>query len=157
VNNTIKDILNDPQFPEGTAWNRCHFHQGEVIIREGDKGRSLFYIENGKMRVTGQVKLDEDCTFRPGIWELEAGDVFGEMCLYEEQVRSASVICVKAGDVLELDGQSLSIYLDDHPVQGYLFLKDIFGILIARLNRANHKLEEMFAWGLKVHEMEKYL
>ena len=35
VNNTIKDILEDPHFPEGTAWKQYHFKPEEIIINEG--------------------------------------------------------------------------------------------------------------------------
>ena len=157
MNKTIKDILVDPHFPEGIAWQRHTFRLDETIIREGEEGRSLFYIEEGKMRVTGQVKVEEKRNIQTGICDLQQGDIFGEVCLFKSQVRTATVSAVSAGSVIEIDGECLSLYLDDHPVQGYLFLKDLFEILIVRLDRANHRIEDLFSWGLKAHGIEKHL
>ncbi len=154
MNKTIEDIINDPAFPEGSAWKRYDFKAQKTIICEGEEGRSLFYIEAGTMRVTGKIALDEKRTFQTGISELIEGDIFGEVCLYKSQVRTATVSTLSSGRLVEIDGESLNLYLDDHPVLGYLFLKDLFEILITRLDRANHRVEDLFSWGLKVHSIE---
>jgi CRP-like cAMP-binding protein len=157
VNNTIKDILEDPHFPEGTAWKQYHFKPEEIIINEGEEGRSLFYIDEGKMQVTGMVQLEENRHIHRGISDLEQGDIFGEVCLYKSQVRTATVRAITNGNLIEIDGESLNLYLDAHPIQGYLFLKDLFEILILRLDRANHSIGDLFSWGLKAHGIENPL
>lgn len=157
LNNTIRDILADPHFPEGTAWIRQHFKQDETIIREGEEGRTLFYIESGKVRVTGQVKLEQEHKVQTGLSDLQLGDIFGEICLYKSQMRTATVKAISDVDIIEIDGEILSLYLDAHPVLGYLFLKDLFEILIVRLDRANHRVEDIFSWGLKAHGIKKHL
>ncbi|MDD5578046.1 MAG: cyclic nucleotide-binding domain-containing protein [Methylobacter sp.] len=153
----IEDMLIDPEFPEGIAWNRRRFHANEVIVKEGEVGKSLFLIEEGLLRVTIHVELKEQRNVKPGIRDLEKGDIFGEVCLYKSQVRNASVNAVTAGCLLEIDGERLGIYLDAHPVQGYLFYKGLFEILVERVNLGNHRIEYLLAWGLKAHGIEKHL
>ncbi len=157
MNNILKDILNDPHFPERSAWKRREFHNNDIIVEEGQEGGSLFYIEQGSLRVAGNIELEQDKRIQPGIWELKAGDIFGEIALYESQLRTASVRATSDGCLVEINGERLGVYLDAHPSQGYLFYKDLFEILISRLNRANHRVNDLFAWGLKAHGIKQHL
>ena len=157
MNNTLMDILDDPRFQEGSAWKRRNFHNNEFIVEEGQEGGSLFFIEKGKLRVAGNIELEEQKRIQPGIWELEKGEIFGEIALYESQLRTASVRAISDGCLVEINGEKLGIYLDAHPSLGYLFYKDLFEILISRLNRANHRVNDLFAWGLKAHGIEPHL
>jgi CRP/FNR family cyclic AMP-dependent transcriptional regulator len=154
---SIEEMLNDAKFPEGIAWNRRRFHANEIIVKEGEIGKTLFIIEEGILRVTIQVDLGEHRNIQPGISDLVKDDIFGEVCLCHSQVRNASVTAVTDGSVLEIDGNRLSIHLDAHPIQGYLFYKSLFEILIERMNCSNRRIEYLLAWGLKVHGIEKHL
>ncbi len=79
------------------------------------------------------------------------------MCLHHQQIRMATVMALTEVELLEVDGQRLSIYLDDHPVDGYLFYKALFELISNRLDIANQRIENLMAWGLKVHDVEKFL
>ena len=157
MKDSIKDIVDDPQFIEDVAWVRRHFQANEIIVKEGEMGKSLFFIEEGKLRVSVHVELEERRRVQPGIGDLEQGAVFGETCLYESRLRTASVIAITDGCLLELDGERLSVYLDEHPIQGYLFFKKMFKIIFERMNRGNHTIEYLLAWGLKVHGIDTHL
>ena len=160
MNNAIRvleDIIGDPRFAEGAGWRRHHVQANEPIVREGEEGRSLYFIEDGRLRVTSRVELDEVRRVEHEICELEPGDIFGEICLYRMQKRSATVTAITEGSLLEIDGERLSIYLDENPVQGYLFLKEMFNTLIDRLARTNQRVENLFAWGLEAHGIQDYL
>ncbi len=62
------------------------YRQGETIIREGDPGDEMYFIESGRVRVVRQSGS------RPLLLaEMGAGDVFGEMSLLTGKARSASV------------------------------------------------------------------
>jgi len=157
LKNIINDITDDPKFAEGVAWVRRHFHANEIIVKEGEVGKSLFFIEEGKLRVSVHVELEDHRKVQPGISDLEPGEIFGETCLHESRVRTASIIAITDGCLLEIDGERLSIYLDDRPIMGYLFFKEMFEIIFERMNRGNHTIEYLLAWGLKAHGIDSHL
>jgi CRP-like cAMP-binding protein len=153
---TLQEILEDPRFSESNAWQRRPFKVNELIFDEGDAGKTFFYIEKGGLTVTIQVELENRKTIKAGIFDLQQGDIFGEMCLYRSRFRTASVTAVTDGCLLEIEGEKLSVYLDDNPIQGYLFYKQLFEVVAERLSRANRRAETLLAWGFKVHEIDKY-
>ena len=153
----LHEILGNPQFEEGVAWKRRNFKANEQVVKQGELGETLFVIEEGVLRVTGNVELDDKKNMQTGICDLEKGSIFGETCLHEPSPRMATVIAVTDSCVVEVDGLKLSVFLDAHPVLGYLFYKNLFEISVTRLNKANQRVEHLMAWGLKVHDIEKYL
>lgn len=153
----IKEIIEDPDFPEGAAWKRRSFRANETILREGSEGRSLFVIESGTVRVTAHVVLQDDRRVQPGICDLGTGELFGELGLFEHHPRSASVMAVTDGQLIEIDGERLSRYLDAHPETGYRLLKELFGTVIERLTKANRRIEYLFGWGLRAHRIDEHL
>ena len=153
----LKGILEDPAFPEGTAWRRSTFETNDTIVREQEEGRSIFLIEAGRLRVSGRVRLEDSRRIQPGICDLGPGDLFGELCLFSAHARSASVTAISDGRLVEIDGGALSLYLDNHPELGYLFLREMFTTLTHRLGRANLRIESLLAWGLKAHGIDRYL
>ena len=157
MKNILKSILNSPQLPEGSAWKRRHFDVNEIVVKEGELGASLFIVEEGAVIVTRRVDLGENKHIQPGMGELKAGAIFGESCLHVSLPRIATVKALTESCLLEINGEALSIYLDDNPTQGYLFYKKLFEVVIGRLNNANHTVETLMAWGLKAHEMDQYL
>ncbi|HIE55151.1 MAG TPA: cyclic nucleotide-binding domain-containing protein [Chromatiaceae bacterium] len=157
VKETIREILADAEFAEGTAWRRHHLHPNQVIVREGEKGRSLFYIERGKLRVTGRVQLDSERHVQPGICDMGAGEVFGELSLYGCRTRTATVTALSEAVVVELDGEQLAQFLHANPELGYRMLRALFETLADRLSRADRQMENLLAWGLKAHAIEKHL
>ena len=153
----LYEILKSPQLAEGTAWERKKYHANDIVVREGEQGSSLFFIEQGVLRVTGRVDLGKNKHIQPGIGELKAGALFGESCLHMSLPRIATVTAITEVSLLEINGERLSVYLDANPVQGYLFYKYLFETLIGRLNSTIHTVETLLAWGLKAHEIDQYL
>mgnify|MGYP003869020989 CR=1 FL=1 len=142
---------------EGSTWVRKQYQANDIVVKEGDDGSSLFFVEQGELRVTRHVNLDDNKAIQPGIAELKEGEIFGESCLHESFPRIATVTTITEASLIEINGEGLSVYLDDNPIQGYLFYKQLFEILIGRLKSANQTVEKVMAWGLKVHEIDKLL
>lgn len=157
MKNILLEILKSPQFTESVAWNRRVFMANDVVVKQGELGKTLFLIEEGILRVTGNVELDEQKHIQPGFCDLDKGSLFGEVCLHESTPRIATVVAVTDCRLVEIDGYRLSIFLDAHPAIGYLFYKNMFASFVGRLNIANQRVEKLMAWGLKVHEIDKYL
>jgi len=157
MKNVLDEILSSPQFSEGVAWNRRWYKVGEKIIEKGDVGATLYIVETGRVRILGESELDGNVRVAPGLCDLDEGGVFGDICLYGEHRRTATVVALTDAGILEVRSDKLSIYLDNHPVQGYLFLKDLFEIMAKRLTLANDRIDKLLAWGIKAHNIDKYL
>jgi len=153
----FEKIIESPQMLEGKAWERKHYHINDIVVKEGELGNSLFFIEKGELRVTGRVDLGGNKHIQPGMGDLKVGIVFGESCLHESLPRIATVTAITEAHVLEIKAEELKQYLDSNSELGYAFYKALFEVLIGRLNRSNHTVESLMAWGLKVHELDRYL
>jgi CRP-like cAMP-binding protein len=154
---SIEHIINDPDFKESIAWKHRQVLANEIIIHKGDMGKSFFLIEEGTLRETIHVEVEERRNIQAGISDLEKGDFFGEISLFESSERTNSITAITDCRLIEIDGEMLSHYLDNHPVQGYLFFKQIIKTLIMRMTSGTHRIESLMAWGLKAHGISKYL
>lgn len=153
----FSELIANTQFAEGSGWKRSRLNAGETILKKGEYGNTLFLLEEGVVRVLGDTELVGNHRVTPGFCDLGAGAVFGEVCLYESALRTASVVAVTEVCLLEVRGDMLSVFLDDHPAQGYLFLKALFQVMSVRLGVANDRIGSLLAWGIKAHDIDEYL
>jgi CRP-like cAMP-binding protein len=76
---------------------------GACVLAEGDRGRSLFVVASGRLRVEKA---------RPGgalvLARLGEGDFFGEMALLSGDPRMASVVADEDSEVLEIAADALA-------------------------------------------------
>lgn len=89
------------------------FSQGEVIIKEGDIGKSFFQIIKGKAGVYADYGKNDP--FRIAV--LEKGEFFGEMAIIEEYPRSATVVAIGTVTVVEITEDSLNAFFNENPDQ----------------------------------------
>lgn len=157
MNSCSLDIIQDPSFREGKAWHSRQFQANESLVRQGVQERSLYLIQKGTVRVTRRIEIEEKGHIQPGFCDLNAGDLFGELSLFSQHPRSASVVAVTDGELIEIDCEQLSNYLDSHPDTGYRLLKELFESHALRLSKANQRIENLFAWGLKAYQISDHL
>jgi CRP/FNR family cyclic AMP-dependent transcriptional regulator len=156
MNDSLYELLQDPRFPEHRAWHKKAFRAKETLLQEGEASRDLYLVLSGCVRVMKQVKLDDDRRLRPGFSDLKERETFGEMCLFEQDARSASVVAVSDCEVAVIDGGALIEFLDAHPELGYRVLKDLMQTVANRLRKANERVTGLFAWGLKSHGLDEH-
>lgn len=105
----------------------------EVILREGERGDSIFLVGAGAVDVTLQWK--DGHTIR--LTTLRKGDFFGEMALFEHPPRrSATVIAADACQLLEIDGQAFLALASKHPE----IESDVIAKLSARLKDVGERV-----------------
>ncbi|GAB4268405.1 MAG: hypothetical protein Kow0065_18820 [Methylomicrobium sp.] len=153
----LNEVLADPDFQEGVAWFRHTFKANETIVNEGDIANTLFVVEKGNLRVLGHVGLEQNKQLKAGFCELKEGDLFGEICLHEIHRRTATVTAITDVEVLEIVGEQLNDFFESHPELGYRFYRKLFEIFTERMKNANKRIENLLAWGLKVHGIEQHL
>ena len=80
------------------------FSAGEVIIREGDPGRSVYVILDGRVRVFTRDNGDNELELAT----LGVGQFFGEMSFVSDKPRSSSVAALELSVVVELSYDSMA-------------------------------------------------
>jgi len=77
----------------------CHYFQPQkIIIKEGDFGDSLFFIQEGA--VTVQLRMDDNELIE--INRLGVGMFFGEMAFLSDHHRSANIIAMQRCEIYEI-------------------------------------------------------
>ncbi|TGK85897.1 ATP-binding cassette domain-containing protein [Leptospira bourretii] len=75
---------------------------GQILIKEGSKSSSLFFIRSGRFKVTKSTWQKDYFSF------VEAGSVLGEMGVLEKKARNATVTAVEDSFVYELSSKDAS-------------------------------------------------
>ena len=88
------------------------FHQGDIIIKEGDRDGRLFVVLTGEVEVIKGLGGNKERCFGT----LGPGSYFGEMALIDDYVRSASVTATKETTVLSIDQWDLRQEILKHPM-----------------------------------------
>lgn len=88
-----------------------NFSNGEVIIKEGDLGKSIFRLVEGNAGVYAEYGKKEQ--FRLAV--LKPGDYFGEMALIEEDSRSATIVAECSVRVIEIPENELNSFFAENP------------------------------------------
>lgn len=83
---------------------------GEVLLREGETGESLFLVAHGLFEARGSFEEGEVLLGR-----LQRGDVIGEVGFLQKVPRTATVTALQPGLVLELDGAAASQLIQESP------------------------------------------
>ncbi|MGI8788359.1 MAG: cyclic nucleotide-binding domain-containing protein [Pyrinomonadaceae bacterium] len=124
--------LSDEETQKLAAASRVRvFAPDESIVRQGQKGSSMFVIHRGAVKV--QVK--EEGIIKP-LRNLREGDFFGEMGLLTGQPRTATVIAEEETEVLEINNLCLKPILEENPE-----LVESLGKIIEERRAALDKLE----------------
>lgn len=84
--------------------------EGEVILVEGDSGREMYIIEEGRVEIFRKTEGGEH---RLGL--LEPGDFFGEMGLLDDQPRAASARAAVDSRLLCIDQTTFEQMIRRHP------------------------------------------
>jgi small-conductance mechanosensitive channel len=86
------------------------FAPGEIIIRAGDSGSSMFVVSRGSV----DVRVDSNGTSRM-LKRLSEGDFFGEMGLFTGEPRTANVIAADETEVLEIGHDAMKGLFETNP------------------------------------------
>ncbi len=121
---------------------RCA-EQGELIIREGEMGNTMYVLTAGTVEVSKTLTLwlpEKDFGEREkSLSRLSANECafFGEMALLENSERSATVTAVHACEMLEIRKAEFERFCDENPEIGYLIVRNIAKLLSSRLRQTN--------------------
>ena len=95
------------------------YRDGEEIIRQGNAGESMYVVQSGRV----EVVLSAGQADERHLAFLEAGDFFGEMSVFEKEVRSATVRAAGEARVLKVDRKTLLRRIREDPLLAFNLLK----------------------------------
>jgi CRP-like cAMP-binding protein len=95
------------------------FKDSELIIRAGEYGDCMYVIQSGKVEVI--IHRLEGREIR--IAELSEGDFFGEMAVFEKEVRSATVKAKGEVTVITVDKKTLLRRIQQDPSLAFRLLE----------------------------------
>lgn len=111
------------------------YKAGESILREDEPGELFFVIVRGQVKVF----VDSEHGREVVLTHLKAGDFFGEMALFDNEARSASVSALVASELAVLRRKDfLEVMADD-----FTIARQILSTLSGRLRRANDMIESL--------------
>ncbi|MFQ5450409.1 MAG: cyclic nucleotide-binding domain-containing protein [Nitrospinaceae bacterium] len=108
-----------------------HFSDGDVIVTEGIISNNAYIVLSGEVQIT--KKVDKKTIV---IGSLKKGDVFGEMGLISQTVRSATVSAIGDVTVGFIEKENFDRILQSLPED----LRAIIGALVQRLRSTTDML-----------------
>jgi CRP-like cAMP-binding protein len=87
------------------------FEPGQVVFREGDASDTCYIVRSGRARAVREHSGGRTitlATFGPG-------DIFGELALFEDERRSATVEAIEQCDVVAVLGPDMRRLMVEHP------------------------------------------
>ncbi|NWG00890.1 MAG: cyclic nucleotide-binding domain-containing protein [Thermoanaerobaculaceae bacterium] len=87
------------------------FSPGEIIVREGDPGVSLFLIEAG----TVEVRTNDPAGREVVLAQLGPGEFFGEVAVLTGRPRTATIVACEAVTLIEILAEDLERIVAAHP------------------------------------------
>lgn len=110
--NALFGHLSHDQLEAIAPLTRCiRFAEGEAVIIEGDEGDALFQVVSGRVQVLKQL---EGGISKP-VAQLGPGAIFGEMSVFSEEPRSATVRSLQESVLLEVERDDLRPLLEGNP------------------------------------------
>jgi CRP/FNR family cyclic AMP-dependent transcriptional regulator len=116
-----------------------------VLFREGDAGKELFFIRSGTVIVSKHVKGRVEQVLA----RLGPGDFFGEMSLFDDQPRSATIQAESETVMYGLDRSNLDHLIERNPRAATAFFTQVVLVLIKRLRDSSDLVAEVTRWGLE--------
>lgn len=95
------------------------YRDGEEIVRQGNTGESMYVVQSGRVEVVQKTENGGE----QHLAYLEAGNFFGEMSVFEKEVRSATVRAAGEARVLKIDKKTLLRRIREDPLLAVNLLK----------------------------------
>ena len=116
----------------------------EKLFQKGDVGDSLFMIDEGYLDIVTEDKQGGALILN----QCGPGETIGEMSLFDEEPRSASVIAQTDAHVLALKQDAFFELLDENPETAQTLIRSIS----SRLRFATTYIEKAIEWSGRIAE-----
>lgn len=109
------------------------YKDGEIVIKQGASGNCLYVIQEGKVEV-----IKEDGEKQIKVAELGESEFFGEMGLFEKDVRSCTVKALGDAKIMTIDKRNFYQSIHKDSTLAYRLLEKMSN----RLREVNKKIKD---------------
>lgn len=109
-----------------------HYPAGTILFKEGDGGREMYVIQQGKVKITRKVGAKEAL-----LAVIPPGEFFGEMAIINNKPRSATATVTEDSQLLVIDGRTFEAMIRGNAEIAVRMIKR----LADRLEHANRQIE----------------
>ena len=142
----------------GTRLTERRVAQGELVFAKGDSGNAMYIVLSGAVQIFLPPPPDDKAAPRVVLKDVRTGEYFGELSLFDDKPRSASVEAVLDATLLELTREEFAEQLAKSKTAALAILSE----MAERLRVTNSMLgeraakdvvkeiEENFTWGQRL-------
>lgn len=94
------------------------YANGELVVRQGEEGNCMYVVQAGKLEV---LREEHDGAVRLAV--MGEGDIFGEMSIFERELRSATVRALGDARVLSIDKRTFLRRIQEDPPLAFNLVK----------------------------------
>jgi CRP/FNR family transcriptional regulator, cyclic AMP receptor protein len=116
-----------------------HYRDGEFLVKEGDKYRSLFLLAEGQLIVTSLNMQGEE----KRVYTMKVGDCAGTRAFVKNTPRRATLRSSGATTVYTLTPEDLDGLVDVHPRAAFKVMCALFRVTHANLARMSQETEQL--------------
>lgn len=120
-------------------WTLRSYGQDELMIAHGDTSRDVFFIQEGRARVTLYSENGREVSYG----DIGPGDIFGELAGIDGEARSASVVALEATRAARLSQAAFRDLVASHPVFAWALLQHL-SALVRRLTSRVYEFSTLF-------------
>ena len=102
-------------------WTERSYRHNEVIVAHGDSGRDVYFLLEGRARVTLFSEDGREIAYR----DIEPGEIFGELAGIDGKARSASVVALSGTRASRLPGAAFRDIVNGHPGFAWTLLEHL--------------------------------
>lgn len=117
---------------------------GEVLMRRGEMGDSLFMIHTGWVKIVTEDSRGEELIIN----KCGPGETLGEVALLDQGPRSATVVALTEAEVFELRSEDFQVLLDQRPDLAMTLIRGFS----SRLRFSTKYIEQAIEWAHKTAE-----
>jgi CRP-like cAMP-binding protein len=115
------------------------YAENEYIFYQGDPGIGLYIIREGEVSIVHGNKEND----QKELARLKKGDFFGELAMFDDEIRSASAVAVKETTVTVIFKPDLQEFIDKFPAIGVNILRGLAQIVAVRLRHLNKEYNDL--------------
>lgn len=123
--------------------NPLEFAAGDVICRQDEPGEELFLIRDGETSVRIATKEGD----AREIARLAGGEFFGEMAIFENAPRSATIIALEDSRAYALSKENFLNMIQFYPITATNIMRAILRETDNRLRESGNFVSQMLEWG----------